>query len=133
MSRRPAPVTLSGYVARKDRFKRERAEARTALRRVATAYRMSVSASAASLVIVFGIGVSLAAPAPAPAGCRPLALTVFCVVEAVLAAASIAVSFLLHRQADRIAQRLVRSTQGLVRARARLVEMRSIPQPSEAV
>lgn len=131
MSRRPAPVTLSGYVARKDRFKRERAEARTALRRVATAYRVSVSASAASLVIVLGIGVSLLAPAPA--GCRPLALTVFCVVEAVLAAASIAVSFLLHRQADRIAKRLVRSTQGLVRARARLVELRSIPQPSEAV
>ncbi|MBR8384537.1 hypothetical protein KDX26_19255 [Burkholderia cenocepacia] len=130
MSRRPAPVTLSGYVARKDRFKRERAEARTALRRVATAYRVSVSASAASLVIVLGIGVSLLAPAPA--GCRPLALTVFCVVEAVLAAASIAVSFLLHRQADRIAQRLARSSQGLVRARARLVEMRSIT-PSEAV
>ncbi|HDR9028624.1 hypothetical protein [Burkholderia vietnamiensis] len=130
MSRRPAPVTLSGYVARKDRFKRERAEARTALRRVATAYRVSVSASAASLVIVLGIGVSLLALAPA--GCRPLALTVFCVVEAVLAVVSITASLLLHRQADRIARRLARSSQGLVRARARLVEMRSIT-PSEAV
>ncbi|HDR8945496.1 TPA: hypothetical protein QDA71_002489 [Burkholderia vietnamiensis] len=130
MSRRPAPVGLSGYVARKDRFKRERAEARTALRRVATAYRVSVSASAASLAVTVGIALSLAAPAPA--GCRFTGLTVFCVVEAVLAVASITASLLLHRQADRITERLTRSTQGLVRARARLVEMRSIT-PSEAV
>lgn len=114
---------LSGYVARKDRFKRQRAEARTALHRVGTAYRISVSASAASLAVT--VGIALALLVPAPEGCRPLTLAMFCVVEAVLAAASIATSFLLHRQADRIARRLARSTQGLVRARARLRELQS--------
>ncbi|HDR8950439.1 TPA: hypothetical protein QDA82_000708 [Burkholderia vietnamiensis] len=114
---------LSGFVARKDRFKREGVEARTALRRVGTAYRITVSASAASLAVT--VGIALALLVPAPVGCRPLPLAMLCVVEAVLAAASIATSFLLHRQADRIARRLARSTKGLARARARLLELRS--------
>ncbi|MCA7885488.1 hypothetical protein LGM58_20100 [Burkholderia contaminans] len=129
--RATAIAGLSGYVARKDHFKRERAQARASLRRIALAFRVSVSASAASFCVTLGALLSLATSSPA--GCRVGNLTVFSVVETLLTVVSVTTSIVLYRQSVRTSERLAAASSRLSRARARLIEMRETMSSSGGV
>ena len=113
--------SVKRFEIRKNEAKRVRAEARTALRRNALAFRCSVSASAASLVVTIG-GVATLAVADQSS----TALLTFAIVESCLAVVSIGAAVYLNHHGREKADDLRSAERRLARARARLAEMSAL-------